>query len=257
MYLIDVYKELMEKAKEAADKENYDEALTLYTKAIDCSLEISLSFFKRGEMYFYKGEYENSLIDLNKAISIDEDEPVYYFYRAFSKFNLDDIDGAKRDFFLSSAMRFKPAIDALKEYIFPNAQALLDLENEEISKNPKNVSSYKIRASLNSEIDPLSSISDLTTALEIDPSQDEIFLTRGAIRRRIGQIEESFEDIKKFLEKYPNSIAGLANLGWLYLLIDEKEYAIETFKKCTSLKAKDNVDMSHQIEVLDFLNNEK
>ena len=89
MYLIDVYNELMDKAQEAADAENYDEALNLYTKAIDCSLEISLSFFKRGEVYFYRGEYKNSLIDLDKAISLDRDDPIYYFYRAFSKFNLD------------------------------------------------------------------------------------------------------------------------------------------------------------------------
>ncbi len=256
MFLIDAYNELMEKAQEEEDKDNFDEALKLYTKAINCSLEKSLSYYKRGEIYFSKGENKKSLFDYDKAIDIDPEYPIYYFSRAFSKFNLEDLEGAKYDFFISSSMGFKPAVNALKEYIFPNAQGLLDLESESILKNPEDVSSYIRRAAINSEIDPLSSIADLTKALEIDPSQHEIFLKRGAISRRIGQIEESFKDINQFLEQCPNSIVGLANLGWLYLLIDEKEYAIVNFKKCSNLEATNNVEMSHQIEVLEFLHNE-
>tara|TARA_Y100001978_G_scaffold198286_1_gene210493 strand:+ start:268 stop:405 length:138 start_codon:yes stop_codon:yes gene_type:complete len=41
----------------------------------------------------------------------------------------------------------------------------------------------RISAALNKEIDPLSSISDLTKVLEIDPSQVNIYLQRDAIRK--------------------------------------------------------------------------
>ena len=253
MFLIDAYNELMEKAQEEEDKDNFDEALKLYTKAINCSLEKSLSYYKRGEIYFSKGENKKSIFDYDKAIGIDPEYPIYYFSRAFSKFNLEDLEGAKYDFFISSSMGFKPAVNALKEYIFPNAQGLLDLESESILKNPSDIASYKRRASLNSQIDPLSAISDLTKVLEIDPSQVDIYLQRGAIRRRIGHDEEAFEDIEKFLEFKPNSIMGLANLGWLYVLNDQNTSALETFKKCCSFKAKNRFEAEHQVEVLEFL----
>ena len=254
MFLIDAYNELMEEAKEEEDKENFDEALKLYTKAIDCSLEKSLSYFKRGEIFFSKGENNKSLFDYDKAISIDPEYPIYFFSRAFSKYNLKDLEGAKYDFFISSSMGFKPAVTALKEFIFPNAQGLLDLENESILNNPEDVSSYIRRATINSEIDPQSSISDLSKALEIDPSQKDIYLQRGAIRRRINHVEEAFEDIENFLEFEPDSIVGLANLGWLYVLIDQNTFAIETFEKCCSFEAKNRIEAEHQVEVFEFLN---
>ena len=254
MFLIDVFNQLMKKAQEEEDKNNFDEALKLYTKAIDCSLEKSLAYYKRGEVFFSKGENQKSLVDYDKAISIDREYPIYFFSRAFSKYNLEDLEGAKYDFFISSSMGFKPAVNALKKYIFPNAQGLIDLQDELILNNPEDVSSYIIRASINLEIDPLSSISDLTKALEIDPSQVDIYLQRGAIRRRIDHVEEAFEDIENFLEFEPNSINGLANLGWLYLLVEKKDSAIETFKKCCSFEAKNRIEAEHQVEVLEFLN---
>ena len=133
-------------------------------------------------------------------------------------------------------------------------QDLLDMENKSILENPNDVDSYERRAAINREIDPLSAISDLTKVLEIDPSRIDIYLRRGSIRRRIDHIEEAFEDIENFLEFEPDSIVGLANLGWLYLLIDKSTSAIETFKKCCSFEAENNIELEHQVEVLEFLN---
>ena len=133
-------------------------------------------------------------------------------------------------------------------------QDLLDMENESILENPSDVASYKRRAAINREIDPLSAISDLTKVLEIDPSQTDIYLQLGAIKRNIGNVEHAFKDINKFLEIVPDSIVGLANLGWLYLLIDKSTSAIETFKKCCGFEAKNNIELEHQVEVLEFLN---
>ena len=132
-------------------------------------------------------------------------------------------------------------------------QDLLDMENQSILENPNDVDSYMRRAAINTEIDPLSAISDLTKVLEIDPSQVDIYLQRGAIRRRIDHVEEAFEDIENFLEFQPNSIMGLATLGWLYLEIDNSTSALETFKKCCSFKAKNRFEAEYQVEVLEFL----
>ncbi|WP_197049583.1 tetratricopeptide repeat protein [Prochlorococcus sp. MIT 0604] len=133
-------------------------------------------------------------------------------------------------------------------------QDLLDMENQSILENPNDIASYKRRAALNRTFDPLSAISDLTKVLEIDPSQTDLYLQLGAIKKNIGNIEDAFKDINKFLEIFPDSIVGLANLGWLYLLIDKSTSAIETFKKCCSFEAKNNIEREHQLEVLEFLN---
>ena len=132
-------------------------------------------------------------------------------------------------------------------------QDLLDMENQSILENPNDVDSYMRRAAIKTEIDPLSAISDLTKVLEIDPSQVDIYLQRGAIRRRIDHVEEAFEDIENFLEFQPNSIMGLANLGWLYVLNDQNTSALETFKKCCSFEAENRFEAEHQVEVLEFL----
>ena len=133
-------------------------------------------------------------------------------------------------------------------------QDLLDMENQSILENPSDIASYKRRAALNRTFDPLSAISDLTKVLEIDPSQTEIYLRLAAIKRNIGNVEDALKDINKFLECVPDSIIGLATLGWLYLEIDNSTSAIETFKKCSSFKAKNRIEAQHQVEVLEFLN---
>ena len=200
-----------------------------------------------------EGDCDIALELINKAIEICPTKGQYFHCRALANFSVDDQKEAKYDLFTSASKGYQAAIDLLHKIFYPNAQLLIEMEDETLSENPNDVSSYLRRASLNRNIDPLSALSDYSKVLEIAPEKEEVFLSRGSLNRLIGNIDKAMEDINKFLEINPESIIGLAELGFLQL--DNANYsdAVKEFKKCLKIDAVNNSEREYQISVYEYL----
>jgi len=67
------YSDLVNAGNSYAKKEEYDEAIDEYNKAIEIDPELMDGYNNRGLAYHNKGQYDKALSDLNKALEINPD----------------------------------------------------------------------------------------------------------------------------------------------------------------------------------------
>jgi tetratricopeptide (TPR) repeat protein len=125
-------------------KKQFDLALNDYSKAIELDKTDPQTFFNRGITYSFmrqfdkaaedystvlamqpgfkaakqnrayvyadKGDYEKAIVELNELIQAEPTNPVYYFYRGFSNYKLNNLLAALEDNTL--AIKYNPSYDA-------------------------------------------------------------------------------------------------------------------------------------------------
>jgi len=234
------------------DKEN---AMKDLNEALKLNPDDDFALVNRGYLKVEIKDFSSSIDDFDKAIEIAPENGHYFHYRAFAKYNLDDEEGAKLDYFKAASKGYKQAVNVLHNVFYPNAQSLIDMEDEILSKDPNDTSSLLRRAHLKRRIDPLAAIEDYSKIIEIIPENNEILFSRGSLNRLIGNYEKAFQDLSAYLEIYPESIIGLAEMGFLKLDTNDSSSAITYFQECILHEAQDNSEREYQLGVYDYLNN--
>jgi tetratricopeptide (TPR) repeat protein len=102
----DIVKEILKKADELDSKEKYDDAISLYDKLIHSGHKEARIFALRGYSKFKAKYYKRSINDFNKAIAIKDNVPTTYFYRARSKEEIGDLNGALEDYQKSAELDY-------------------------------------------------------------------------------------------------------------------------------------------------------
>ena len=69
--------------------ENYEEAISDYTECIDYDPNNADAYYWRGKAYYYLEDYSNAISSYNKAIELDPDN-IYYLYSRGSSYFLRD-----------------------------------------------------------------------------------------------------------------------------------------------------------------------
>ena len=97
-------------------QKNYSEAIKNYNKALaitpafkDALLGMALS--KQSSL-----DYQGSIIDFDKLISLEQENGSYYYYRAYSKYYSNDTIGSCNDWFQAERLYFFEARKALNKY---------------------------------------------------------------------------------------------------------------------------------------------
>src|SRR5262245_19462934 len=77
---------------EALDKEDYDRAIDLFTQVIERDGKNAQAFYFRACAYVQKGEEEDALFDVNKAIEFDQTIDGAYTLRGWLRCQNDEFD---------------------------------------------------------------------------------------------------------------------------------------------------------------------
>mgnify|MGYP001239927067 FL=1 len=77
--------------------QNYEDAITLYTKAININPGFAEAYFQRGCAKHYSDNYEGAIEDFNTSISLQPKNELFYKQRASSKTMIKDYNGAILD----------------------------------------------------------------------------------------------------------------------------------------------------------------
>jgi tetratricopeptide (TPR) repeat protein len=85
--------------------QNYNDAISLYTKAIVLNPGFAEAYFQRGCAKHYSDNYEGAIEDFNTSISLQPNNELFYKQRASSKTMLKDYDGAISDCDQAIALR--------------------------------------------------------------------------------------------------------------------------------------------------------
>ncbi len=185
--------EYFNRAYDAAENEDYEQAIADWTKAIEIDPNYTLTYYNRGIAKRRLGDISGAITDYNKVIEINPNDAGAYYNRGNAKYNFGDISGAIAD--------YTKAIDI----------------------NPNYVSAYYNRGIAKRRLGDISgAIADYNKVIEIDPNDVDAYYNRGIAKYDLGNYSGAIDDYTKVIEINPNYASAYFNRGVAkYLSSDE------------------------------------
>lgn len=191
------YEFYMKYGNEAFIAKNYEEAVKLFSQAIELRNDVAGSYVNRASAYASLGKYSEALTDLNRALELNPALPDAYYYRGLVFMDLK-----------------------------LNAQAIADFQkvNEMI---PGFASAYYYMALVYSnQNDAQSEVNAYTKAIEADSTFIEAYYNRGLVLGRYELYDEAITDFKKCIELEPGFIMAYINKGVILSFLGKSEQAL-------------------------------
>lgn len=130
----------------------------------------------RGRELYEKGEYVESLLNLNKAIEIDPEYAAAYYLRGNIKDRFDDRHGSMKDYNLA------------------------------VEKNPRFAEAYFARGNVKMKLqDYYGAIDDYTMAISINENYIEAYYNRGKAKQFLQAYEDAINDCSKIIQINPKN----------------------------------------------------
>ncbi|MEW6263022.1 MAG: tetratricopeptide repeat protein [Thermodesulfobacteriota bacterium] len=166
--------------REAAKNRQMDEAIKLYTKAIDSGelkeKDLAQAYNSRGNAWFDKGDLDQAIADYTRAIEADPKNGYAYYSRAFAHDHKGQADKAISDF------------------------------TKAIEINPRDADSYFGRGNAWFDKKDLNkAIADFSKAVEFNPNLADAYYNRAVAYANNGEWDKAYQDAKKALSLSPNN----------------------------------------------------
>ena len=157
------------------------------------------NFYYRGYSYFAIKDYQNALLDYNKAIAIDSTDFKYFFSRGKLKDEVKDYRGAVLDYTTCIAL------------------------------NKISYKAYYSRAfSKSNYVDLYGAIEDYSKCIEINPDYGPAYLNRGIVKAQKHLHEDAIKDFDKAISLNVSFIETMKNRAISKALLNRKD-AIDDF----------------------------
>ena len=178
----------------------YEVALDLYARVKTLKPGWGLPYFDCGAVYLDQKRYEPAMRELDRAIELLPETPLFYLVRSMAHYRLGNLVQAHQD--QASALRLSPR-DALTvsevnlEIYKDNLDWAQDYYGWVLEKYPRQWLAYQGRADahlVNGE--PASAIADYDLALELAPKEAALYLRRGIAYQKAGNVTQAAGDFR-------------------------------------------------------------
>ncbi|MBD3194706.1 MAG: tetratricopeptide repeat protein [Candidatus Lokiarchaeota archaeon] len=194
-------KNLLERGKSFHEREQYNQAINTFKKALNLDPDNKDILIRIGLSYRLKKEYDSAIEWYEKALEIDPDDVLALNNIGYAYECKEEIEKAIKMF--EKALQIEPSYEL----------ALLNL-----------LKLFKERE------EPNKAIEILKNALEVDPVNPENLIDLGLLYNEIEEFELSIREYKKAIFFEPSKIA-FNNIGWTYFKKGAYENAIKSFKR--------------------------
>jgi len=192
-------------------KEEYDKAVSSFSKAIGRDSKYVWAYIYRGISYDKQKNYENAISDYSKAIELDPKETIAYKNLGLT-------------------------YDHMGEY----AKAIYNY-TKMIDINPKDeVAFYYRGASYDDSGKYELAIKDFTKAIKLNPNDVFNYHYRGISYEHSGEYEKAISDYRDAIKINPDYIEAYENLSDVYKKLGKRKEAEEFRAKAEKLKNKKN-----------------
>ncbi|MEI0539516.1 tetratricopeptide repeat protein [Brachyspira pulli] len=201
------FDEYYDEGVNAYNEKKYEDAIEIFSKAIEINATHVKSYLYRGVCELVSGKVEEAVKDFNKGIELDPNQAKFYFYRGNVKLAYNNIEEAIKDF--DKAIELDP--NYIKPYLYRGHAKLVLNRNEEaiqdfykaIELDPNYAQAYYHRglskmALKNSNSEEV--IEDFDKIIELHPNDPYIYFVRGNINKSLNRIEEAQKDFDKYRE---------------------------------------------------------
>ena len=200
-------------------------------------------YFKDAVQYRQRGEFEQVIQSLNKAIELDTNEAVYHFSSGTAKLDLNRYEDALES--LTNAIELGPNNDL---YYFFRGRSNQELNRYEdalrdfskaIELKPKDPAYYYIRGLVNRELNRYEdALRDLSKAIELDSSIAGHYYSRGLAYQELNRYEDASRDFSKAIELDSSIAVYYYSRGLAYQELNRYEDASRDFSKAIELDPK-------------------
>ena len=189
-----------------------EEANILYKKIKDENDNISLIYFRLGEIKYQDKKYKEAIIDFSKAAEIEPSISETHFRLALSYFRLTD--------YSQSLTYIKKSLE-----IEPEELRFLNLKADIVY----NIGDFKETEKIYNEI------------FKIEPEYDLALNNYSYILSERGEkLELALEMSKKAVKKRPENGSYLDTLGWIYYKLNRYEEALKYLKKASGITGQES-----------------
>jgi tetratricopeptide (TPR) repeat protein len=265
---------LVERAKEALEKSDWDRAIDLATKAIARNPKVAMAWCHRGTARLNRGELDLAIADSAKAIELAPGLAAAWCNRGGARVRKGDMDGGLAD--LTKALELDPGfamawsnrgaahlgqgdnpgarsdcsraleLDARLGLAWCNRGAarlaLGDLEGAfadetkaiEIDGTMAQAWSNRAGARLYRG-DNAGTIADATKAIELDPKLALAYCNRGGARANTGDLDGGLSDLTKAIELDPKLGMAWSNRGAVKMRKGNRDAAIQDYTKAVEV----------------------
>lgn len=143
-------------------------------------------FLDTGIAEFYEGRFTNAISYFNKAIELNKEFSVSYFFRGASYHSIEEYDEAMLDY--TKAISLDPK---MTDAYYNRAKVILsrkDIQNPDLQK----------------------AIEDLNTALELDENFADAMYAMAAAYKKLGNYHKTLEYIERLLQISPDHVYAKA-----------------------------------------------
>ena len=221
-------------------KNEYEQAIFNYTKAIETAPKMAKAYYNRGNAYIAKGQYDRAISDYNKAIDINPGFTEAYYNRGLNYAMKGEYDQAIYDY--TKAIEINPKMSEAyynrgNAYIAKGQfdKAIFDY-TKAIEVNPGLTKAYYNRGlhyAMNGEYDR--AILDYNKAIEMAPKMSEAYYNRGNAYIVKGQYDQTISDYNKAIEINPRLGSAYHNRALAYYDKQEYDKAWQDIHKTESL----------------------
>ncbi len=180
--------------------EQYDEALEEYGEALRLSPDDSEVFYRRGIVWFQKGEFGIAMDDFNEVLGFNDRDARAYLWIGYCHLEQGNVGRAFDAY--SRAIKYDPELiiahinRGLVNITLKNYDAAVMDFNHVIRQEPKNSEAYYFRgvAYGRAENDDLA-IASYSAAIRLMPNYPEAYYNRGLAHQRMGNTAQAKVDL--------------------------------------------------------------
>lgn len=200
------------------------------------------------------------LVDRFDDPVLDDNDVTAYFYRAVTRYDLGDHQGAITDY--TEVLRINPEHDVaynnrgLVRYDLGDRQgAIADFEAA-LQHNPNNFVAYCNRGYVRSELgDKLGAIEDYTFALQLNPDYSTAYFYRGLARTRMQNKLGAIQDYTEVIRLNPQDATAYFYRGLACIKIGQRMDAVKDLRRAAELFSEqgDTANYQQTLKTIDKL----
>jgi tetratricopeptide (TPR) repeat protein len=193
---------------------NRESMIEYYSKKIEKNPNDYVALTERGIQYNFNDQFEESINDLTKALSINTVYLDALYYRSNSFLYLK---------------RTNDAIDDLSK--------IIEIKDSDISEV------YRIRGNAYLELEKYDlALNDYNKSIEIEPYSSSYLFNRAFLYQVTNKLQEAIADYDTVIELDPDNYTALTNRGEAHFELGNKEQAKEDFLKAKAMNYQEAIN---------------
>ena len=226
----------------------YERAIECFSKAIELDANYTMAYFYRGKAYGELKQYQEAICDYNEAIKLDENYTHAYNDRGLAYYKLKDYERAICDYNKAIKLdaNYTHAYNdrGLAYYKLKDYERAIEDYNKTIEQDENYAQTYNNRGNAYYELkDYERAIEDYNKTIEQDENYAQAYNNRGIAYARLGHYERAMKDFEKAIES--NQEPGIMEEG----VNDQSQNIITEFSINYDISSKDSARATIYIDI--------